>query len=702
LTEPEAAAAQYAARARLAEGQRVAVYDLGGGTFDVCVLEKRGDTFDILGAPDGVEHLGGVDFDEAVFRHVLGLAGPEVAELDPADPLVIAGLARLRRDCVEAKEQLSADVEARVMVALGRLTTTVRVTRSELEELITPALRDTLAATRRALRSASLQPEDLEAVVLVGGSSGIPMVSQLLQEELGVRIAKDAHPKHDIALGAARHAARSDASGTGSIAHGPPAAAAPSAWTAGPGQGQPLTAEVMEAGVDPTQQQPSDARAKPTRWPTRSRGRAASASQPPNPTRAEAATTRLDPPRSATGASTAPARLPTEPPTRTPARLPRPAAASSPSGSPRGERPSPHGGDSSRRFIPIAAGAAAVIAVIAGLWLVLTPDDRDRRAEPLSSGSTETTSPTVTATQDTGLVVAETGLVVPISVAGSVDLFTVDPARGDEAKQLLLDGDSDLQLPSLSPERRTVHFRSVVGEAAEGRVLTADGTELPMMQSDSRDITCGGRLAWHPREPRRVAMLCSDAETGEGTTSAVYLGTVTSTGQVDGGSLEPVPQLRGQPMSNISYTRSGGIVVTFERLSTSPGVAYLPPGDDAKVQQVTEGNDSDSAASSKHDLVAFYRDHVMHVLSLTRQPPPCRDEPQDGGSGFWICPIGTGTEGAEIDPGWSPDGQRVAFRKQNAEGTTDLMVVDVLGRGTPELFLDDLGPVAGAPAWSAR
>src|SRR5918998_4578931 len=103
-TEPEAAAAQYAAQTRINPGDKVAVYDLGGGTFDACVLEKTGSGFHALGTPEGVEHLGGVDFDEAVLRHVLGALGSAATGLDPDDPAVTVGLARLRRGCGGGQE----------------------------------------------------------------------------------------------------------------------------------------------------------------------------------------------------------------------------------------------------------------------------------------------------------------------------------------------------------------------------------------------------------------------------------------------------------------------------------------------------------------------------------------------------------------------------------------------------------------------
>lgn len=202
-TEPEAAALQHATTRRIAEGETVAVYDLGGGTFDAAVLRREGEGFLLLGEPEGVEQLGGADFDEAVFAHVLEMLGDAAAGLDPDDPEVLAALARLRRDCVEAKEALSFDTEVMIPVALPGVHTRVRLNRSELESMIAPALEDTVAALRRALRVAGVLPEELDAVLLAGGSSRIPLVSQLLTAEFGRPVVADPHPEHSIALGAA-------------------------------------------------------------------------------------------------------------------------------------------------------------------------------------------------------------------------------------------------------------------------------------------------------------------------------------------------------------------------------------------------------------------------------------------------------------------------------------------------------------------
>jgi molecular chaperone DnaK (HSP70) len=203
ITEPEAAAAHYAAQERLDDGAVVAVYDLGGGTFDATVLRKRGNGFEILGTPEGIEGLGGVDFDEAVFGHVDRALDGKLSQIDPDDAGAVAAVVRLRQECVLAKEALSADTETGVPVLLPSVQTEVRLTRGEFEEMISPSITATIGSLHRALRSANLRPADLGAVLLVGGSSRIPLVSQLVSAELGRPTAVDIHPKYGVALGAA-------------------------------------------------------------------------------------------------------------------------------------------------------------------------------------------------------------------------------------------------------------------------------------------------------------------------------------------------------------------------------------------------------------------------------------------------------------------------------------------------------------------
>ena len=208
VSEPLATATHFAASAQLGPDEVVAVYDLGGGTFDAAVMAQRGDGHRLLGDAIGLEHLGGIDFDDAVLGHVTAQIADQMADLDPDDPATVAALAALRRACVEAKVALSTETDVSVPVALPQLRTDVRLTRPEFETLIRPTLATTIAALRRALRTAGIDAGDLASIVLAGGSSRIPLVAQMLTDELGRPITSDAHPKHPVALGAARLAPR--------------------------------------------------------------------------------------------------------------------------------------------------------------------------------------------------------------------------------------------------------------------------------------------------------------------------------------------------------------------------------------------------------------------------------------------------------------------------------------------------------------
>lgn len=203
ITEPEAAAVFYAQQQRVDPGSTIAVYDLGGGTFDAAVLRKGEVGFTLLGQPEGIERLGGIDFDAAVFGHVARALGGALEDLDEDDPTVITAVSRLREECTDAKEALSSDTDVTIPVLLPNLSTEVRLTRGELEAMVRPALHDSIDALRRALRSAGVSPEQLHSVLLVGGSSRMPLVAQLVGAELGRPVAVDAHPKHAVALGAA-------------------------------------------------------------------------------------------------------------------------------------------------------------------------------------------------------------------------------------------------------------------------------------------------------------------------------------------------------------------------------------------------------------------------------------------------------------------------------------------------------------------
>ncbi|HKY66548.1 MAG TPA: Hsp70 family protein, partial [Acidimicrobiales bacterium] len=202
VAEPVAAATAYAAQRPLAPGTAVAVYDLGGGTFDAAVVRQDEASAEIVGRPDGIERMGGTDFDHAVFDHVLTCLELDLGALLD-DPHLATGLARLREACVEAKEALSDDTSVSIPVMLPQRHTEVLLTRREFEGMIAPAVEETVVALRRAVASARLGDEGVAAVLLVGGSSRIPLVGQLVTARLQRPIAIDARPKDAISVGAA-------------------------------------------------------------------------------------------------------------------------------------------------------------------------------------------------------------------------------------------------------------------------------------------------------------------------------------------------------------------------------------------------------------------------------------------------------------------------------------------------------------------
>lgn len=212
LPEPVAAATWYCAQERVEPGSLIGIYDFGGGTFDASVICKTETGVEILGVPGGDDSVGGVDLDHALFRHVAVTARfdpalHDPARLDPGDPAMASALAQVFAAVVEAKEALSDDVEAVVPVLLPGLTRHVMITRTDFESLVRPQVLSTVEIFGQVAQRAGANPEGLRAVLLVGGSSRIPLVAQLLRAELGIRVAVDAHPKYTVSLGAAIAAA---------------------------------------------------------------------------------------------------------------------------------------------------------------------------------------------------------------------------------------------------------------------------------------------------------------------------------------------------------------------------------------------------------------------------------------------------------------------------------------------------------------
>ncbi|WP_122318884.1 Fe-S protein assembly chaperone HscA [Pseudomonas savastanoi] len=189
LNEPTAAAVAYGLDQK-AEGV-VAIYDLGGGTFDISILRLTGGVFEVL-ATGGDTALGGDDFDHAIANWIVTDAGLS-ADIDPS-----AQRSLLQAAC-SAKEALT-DAES-VEVAYGDWRGTL--TREALNALIEPMVARSLKACRRAVRDTGIELEEVEAVVMVGGSTRVPRVREAVAELFGRQPLTQIDPDQVVAIGAA-------------------------------------------------------------------------------------------------------------------------------------------------------------------------------------------------------------------------------------------------------------------------------------------------------------------------------------------------------------------------------------------------------------------------------------------------------------------------------------------------------------------
>ncbi len=189
LNEPTAAAVAYGLDQK-AEGV-VAIYDLGGGTFDISILRLTGGVFEVL-ATGGDTALGGDDFDHAIASWIVADAGLS-ADIDPS-----AQRSLLQAAC-SAKEALT-DAES-VEVAYGEWRGTL--TREALNALIEPMVARSLKACRRAVRDTGIELEEVEAVVMVGGSTRVPRVREAVAELFGRQPLTEIDPDQVVAIGAA-------------------------------------------------------------------------------------------------------------------------------------------------------------------------------------------------------------------------------------------------------------------------------------------------------------------------------------------------------------------------------------------------------------------------------------------------------------------------------------------------------------------
>jgi molecular chaperone DnaK len=203
INEPTAAALAYGLEKKREE--KICVFDLGGGTFDVSILEVESELIEVL-STNGDTHLGGDDFDEALIDHIASEFQKENGIDLRKDPMA---LQRLREASEKAKKELSSGQSTDINLpfitadATGAKHLQLSVSRSRFEELIDPLVERCRQPVLNALKDAGLSPSDINEVVLVGGSTRVPRVQQLVRDMFGKDPHRGVNPDEVVSLGAA-------------------------------------------------------------------------------------------------------------------------------------------------------------------------------------------------------------------------------------------------------------------------------------------------------------------------------------------------------------------------------------------------------------------------------------------------------------------------------------------------------------------
>ncbi|KAK3390454.1 heat shock protein 70 family [Podospora didyma] len=203
VNEPTAAALAYGLEK---EADRiVAVYDLGGGTFDISVLEIQNGVFEVK-STNGDTHLGGEDFDIHLVRHLVAQFKKESGIDLSSDRMAIQ---RIREAAEKAKIELSSSLQTDINLPFitadssGPKHINQKMTRSQLENMVNPLIQKTIEPVRKALKDAGLQAKDIQEVILVGGMTRMPKVAESVKSIFGRDPAKSVNPDEAVAMGAA-------------------------------------------------------------------------------------------------------------------------------------------------------------------------------------------------------------------------------------------------------------------------------------------------------------------------------------------------------------------------------------------------------------------------------------------------------------------------------------------------------------------
>lgn len=205
VAEPVAAAMASADRS-LPVGSYVAVYDLGGGTFDTTVVQSTEAGYIVVGHPIGDRQIGGELFDEALMNHVGSRLDPQIWEkIQVSDEREWHQAAtRLLGECRRVKEALSTHGYGEIVVGTPSGMIDERVTRDELEAIVAPYLEASVDLLERCVDDVGIEPSQLSAIHMIGGASRMPLAAKMVEEAFpGVEVSRRGDPRTAVALGAA-------------------------------------------------------------------------------------------------------------------------------------------------------------------------------------------------------------------------------------------------------------------------------------------------------------------------------------------------------------------------------------------------------------------------------------------------------------------------------------------------------------------
>ena len=477
IAEPVAAALTYGETVGIPDGSHVAVFDLGGGTFDTAVLLRSGENFKVIGKPTGDPELGGELFDEIIMNEVgERLEGEWWDSLMTSDDMQWRQAAgRLRAECKRVKEAVSSHPYGELVIGTPDGLSQQRLTRDEVEALLEPHVDEAIELLQRCVSDAAVPASALSAIFVAGGASRMPMIERKLREAYpGIALGLQGDPKAAVAYGAL--------------------VASPGTLDVGLGAGSTAVTKPLAAPLPPRAPANSSAdRSAPTAQPLSPLAAAAQPTIPPTPSPAAPSPAAPSPAMPFAPPASAPTVPPTpqapghhSPATVVGAPAQAPGAPASPVSAPTDQGSSPNRGP----ILAALAGVTALVALAIG-FVVLNGGD-----EP-ANGPTEDTEQTSTETgesdttsdsqpDETETETPETSDAITVGADGEFQSLPDAIAAAPAGATLMLAGET-FTVPNTIEVSQAI---TIIGAGPDSTIITSDGQmDRAVMRFNSSEVT---------------------------------------------------------------------------------------------------------------------------------------------------------------------------------------------------------------------